>query len=145
MNFDQPTIDWNHTDLHLEFQRFKQHVDFVFKGPLAKSDAADKAGWIGIWIGQQGREIHKTFKWSDTEKEDDPNAVMKMFENYVLPQKNKRVARFKLSQRVQQEEESFDNFLKDLHLLAMDCEFGDTDDALVDSIIRGVAHPKVQE
>ena len=41
--------------------------------------------------------------------------------------------------------ESFDNFLKDLLILAMDCEYTDADDMLVDNIVRGVYHKKVQE
>ena len=60
-------------------------------------------------------------------------------------QEKKRIARYKFSQRSQRMGESFDNFLKDLHILDMDCEYTDTDDMLVDNIVRGIYHKKVQE
>ena len=62
--FDQPSLDWNAADLYQEFERFKNHCTFVFNGPLSEKSDTDKAGWIGLWIGQQGREIYKTFNWT---------------------------------------------------------------------------------
>ena len=147
--FDQPSLDWNKANLYQEFVRFKNHCTFVFKGPLSEKPDKDKSGWIGLWIGQQGREIYKTFNWTQdfdgVSEEDSPTAILQKFEDYILPRKNKRIARYKFSQRVQRMGESFDNFLKDLRILAMDCEYTDTDDMLVDNKVRGVYHKKVQE
>ncbi|XP_021374310.1 uncharacterized protein K02A2.6-like [Mizuhopecten yessoensis] len=84
--FDQPRLDWGAGDQYQEFLRFRQHVAFCFKGPLARAENADKAGWIGMWIGQE-----------------------------------------------------------DLKLLAMDCEYTDSNNVLIDLIIAGVKHKKVQE
>ena len=36
-------------------------------------------------------------------------------------------------------------FVKDLKLLVMDCEYTDSNDILIDLIINGVRHPKIQE
>ena len=88
--------------MYQEFQRFKQHVEFTFKGPPAKSDKKDCAGWLGMWIGQPGREVYKTFTW-DAGQEDDPAEILGKFENYVKPAKNMRVCRFKAHQRKQNE------------------------------------------
>ena len=142
--FDHPSMDWNATDTYQEFKRFKEHVSFVFAGPLSKATNAERAGWLGMWVGQQGRELHKTFSWAEGEKED-PGKVLGKYEEYVSPRKNKRVSRFRFHQRVQKEDESFDTFLKDLRLLAMDCQFHDTEDILIDGIINGSRHKKVQE
>ena len=90
-------------------------------------------------IGQEGREVHKTLQWQDHEK-GHPEKVLQKFEQYVSPSKNKRVARFRFRNRKQKEGESFDSFLKDLRLLAMDCEFTDVDDLLIDAIIVGIQH-----
>ena len=150
MPFEQPAFNWDTSDTFQEFQRFKQHVQFTFKGPLSKADNKDKAGWLGMWIGPQGREIYKTFTWTvdpdhpDVNEQDDPDIVLQKLENYVRPAKNKRVARFKAQQRKQKEGESFDNFVKDLRILLLDCEYTHTDDMLVDLIINGVKHKKVQ-
>ena len=78
-------------------------------------------------------------------RREDPDKVLEKYEAYVSPRKNKRIARFRFHQRVQKEGETFDTFLKDLRLLAMDCQFDNTDDILVDAIISGARHKKVQE
>lgn len=56
--FEQPKMNWGASDEYQEFRRFNQHVEFTFKGPLAKSHDSDKAGWLGMWIGQEGREVY---------------------------------------------------------------------------------------
>ena len=102
-------------------------------------------------ICAQGREVYKTFTWvADTDhheilKQDDPNIVLEKLENYVRPAKNKRVARYKAQQGKQTDRESFDNFVKDLMVLLLDCEYDETDDILVDLIINGVRHQKVYD
>ena len=144
VNFEQPSLNWDASDMYQEFQRFKQHVQFTFKGPLASADAKHKCGWLGMWIGQQGRELYKTFKFNEGE-EDKPDVVLGKIEAYVRPRKNKRVSRYRATQRKQKEGETFDNFVKDLRLLIMDCEYHDSDDMLIDLIINGVLQPKIQE
>ncbi|VDI72879.1 Hypothetical predicted protein [Mytilus galloprovincialis] len=114
------------------------------QGPLVKAEPADRAGWLGLWIGQQGREVYKTFVWQENEQ-DNPDIILGKLETYIRPRTNKRVARFKACQRKQTEGENFDNFVKDLRLLLMDCDYGNTEDILIDLIISGVKHSKVQE
>lgn len=82
--------------------------------------------------------------WADGEK-DDPAKVLEKFAGYIRPRKNKRIARHRFKQRKQGATESFDNFLKDLRLLLIDCEYADADDMLIDAIIAGVREKRVQE
>ena len=77
--FEHPSIDWEAADLYQEFDRFRSHVTFVFDGPLSGLTAKQRAGWLGKWLGGQGREIYKTLTWADGEK-DDPEEVLKKFE-----------------------------------------------------------------
>ncbi|KAG7522845.1 hypothetical protein JOB18_001506 [Solea senegalensis] len=142
--FDHPRIDWDAADLYKEFERFRCHMSFVFDGPLSALEAKQKAGWLGTWIGEQGREIYKTLTWAEGERED-PTKVLDKFANYIRPRKNKRIARHRFKQRKQGATESFDRFLKDLKLLLMDCEYADSDDMLIDAIIAGVKEKRVQE
>lgn len=143
-NFEYPKIDWDSEDLYQEFSRFRNHVGFVFDGPLSKLNDKQKSGWLGTWIGSQGREIYKIFEWTEGEK-DDPQKVLDKFESYTRPRKNKRIARHKLRQRKQKQSESFDNFVKDLRLILLDCEYSNPDDILIDAIIEGVYEKKLQE
>ena len=143
-NFEHPSIDWGASDLYKEFTRFKDHVGFVFNGPLSDLENKKQAGWLGTWIGQAGREIYRTFTWEAGESED-PVKVLAKFEAYIRPRKNKRIARHNLKQRRQTQAESFDKFLTDLRLIIMDCDYRDPDDILIDCIIDGVHDRKVQE
>ena len=119
-------------------------MSFVFDGPLLELEAKRKAGWLGTWIVEQGREIYKTLTWADGEKEN-PVTVLDKFANYVRPRKNKRIARHRFKQRKQGATEGFDHFLKDLKLLLMDCEYADSEDMLIDAIIAGIREKRVQE
>ena len=144
-NFEYPVINWDHTDLHQEFARFRRHVEFVFDGPLGDLTDKKKAGWLGTWLGAQGREIYLTLAWDNAADKENPKLVLDQFEKYVQPRKNKRMARHRLKQRHQTAAETFDNFVKDLRLIIMDCEFNDPEDILIDCIIDGVHEPKLQE
>lgn len=130
--------------MYQEFTRFRSHVEFVFAGPLSQASDREKAGWLGTWLGAQGREIYKTLTWGDGDKEK-PDKVLEKFENYARPRKNKRMARHKLRLRRQTAGESFDNSVKDLKLILMDCEYTDVDDILIDTIIEGVYERELQE
>lgn len=70
--FEYPSIDWDAADLFQEFSRFRSHVDFVFAGPLADLADKKKAGWLGTWIGESGRQIYKTLQWASANDKDDP-------------------------------------------------------------------------
>lgn len=142
--FEYPNIDWDASDLYQEFERFRSHVTFVLDGPLSDLTAKQQAGWLGTWIGKQGREVYKTLTWAEGEKED-PSKVLDKFANYIRRHKNKRVARHRFKQRKQGPTESFDNFAKDLRIILMDCEYADSDDMLIDAIIAGVREKRVQE
>jgi len=80
INFEQPTLDWSAPDIFQEFKRFEQHVEFSFLGPLATADMKHRAGWLGMWIGQQGREIYKTFMFEEGEKENPDKILQKLEE-----------------------------------------------------------------
>ena len=109
--FEHPHMDWDSADLYQEFSRFRNHIEFVFAGPLSKQSAKEKAGWLGTWIGFQGREIYKTLAWDEGEKQD-PVKVLDKLESYVRPRKNKRISRHKLKLRKQS---SSINYPPDFH------------------------------
>ena len=81
----------------------------------------------------------------DEGEKQDPVKVLDKLESYVRPRKNKRISRHKLKLRKQGQGEPFDNFVKDLRLILMDCEYIDPDGILIDSIIDGVQAKKLQE
>lgn len=48
---------------------------------------------------------------------------------------NKRVAQFMVMQGKPQEGKSFENFVKEIRFILVDCEYAETDDILTDAII----------
>ena len=97
-----------------------------------------------MWIGEQEREVHKTFTWVAGQQYD-LDATLTKLENYVKPAKNKRIARFKARQRNQNEGETFDNFVKDLRIRLLDRDYTDSNDVLIVLLRNGVRHPTVHE
>jgi hypothetical protein len=88
----------------------------VFDGPLDEASDAQKAGWLGTWLGSTGREIFKTLTFTNDADKKKPNVIVAKLEDYVRPRKNKRVARHRLRKRKLLPGESFDMFMKDLSL-----------------------------
>ena len=55
VNFGHPTIDWDSASLYQEFVQFRNHVGFVFDGPLA--DLPDKRkGQAGLKHGSENKD-----------------------------------------------------------------------------------------
>ena len=141
--FPHPVMNWNAPDQFAELSRFKEHCQFIFNGPLSGTTEKQKCGWVGTWIGEEGREIYKTLQIA--EGVDDVGVVFRKFEEYVRPKKNKRLSRHKLKNRKQTNGETFTNYVKDLKVILMDCEYENPEDILIDCIIDGVADAKLQE
>ena len=73
-------------------------------------------------------------------------AVWDSFQTYFEPKSNFRLARFQLRDMRQETNESIDDFITPLRVQSQKCHFGDlacTDDAILDHIIKGLAHSQV--
>ena len=57
--------------------------------------------------------------------------VVELFSNFVEPSKNEIFERHKFFSRCQHENESVDNFVTELRVLAERCEFGEQKDNLI--------------
>ncbi|GFO32668.1 centrin-1 [Plakobranchus ocellatus] len=102
-----------------------------------------KCEWLGTWIGEEGREIYRTLQIPEDIK--DIQQISQKFDEHVRPRKNKQIARHKLKNRRQASGETFMNFVKDLKIILMDCEYDNPDAVLEDCIIDGVVDSKLQE
>ena len=63
----------------------------------------------------------------------------------MKPKSNRVFARYKFHQKVQQEGESFEQFLTDLKLLVKDCGYGDSDEMVRDRVVIGCHSTKTRE
>ena len=139
-----PVMDWSATDLPAAWQAFREHVTFMFDGPLSDSQEAQKCNYLMLWIGAKGREVYKTFDMTNDQKKV-LGEYYRRFEAHVKPKTNRVYARYKFQSRVQAPDETFETFMTDLKLQARDCGFRDPDEMVRDRIVFGVKSSHVRE
>ncbi len=89
-------------------------------------------------IGPDALEKFNTFDIKNEEK-NDPEKVMKVFEDYCTPKSNVSVERHIFFSRSQQAGENFDEYFTSLKKLSASCGFGELRDSLIkDRIISGL-------
>ena len=97
-----------------------------------------------LWVGDKGREIYSTWELG-AEEAKKLNTYYTKHEAYVKPRSNRVFARYKFHHNVQQEGESFEQFLTDLKLLVKDCGYGDPDEMVRDRVVIGYHSTKTRE
>ena len=91
-------------------------------------------------IGPDARKIYKGFVFSDEENKDNPSTLLSKYDEYFLSDTRDFIERIKFYRRVQQPDETFEQFLSDLRFLASSCNFCDPvcrDTRIMDRIIDG--------
>ena len=160
---NSPLMNWEAEDLDREFRRFKQHCNFVFKGPLEQKSEIVKCNYLMSFIGDRGRDIYMTFTWTPAieavlgeneavvtpgiaAENETLEGIFAKFENYVAPKRNQIRATVVFNRRKQNETERFDGFVTDLRRLVKDCGFGQMEDRMLrDAIVLRAYHAKVRE
>ena len=142
----QPLINWDSSNLVDTWKKFQQHVDLIFEGPLADKDDKVKITYLLLWIGDKGRDIYNTWKLSEDDKKSLKSHYDK-FLAYVQPKTNSLLSRCKFRHEIQGMNESVEQFITRLKLIARDCNFKNntTDEMIRDSLIFGTNSHKVKE
>ncbi|XP_069103116.1 uncharacterized protein [Argopecten irradians] len=97
-----------------------------------------------IWSGEKRSKIYTTWTLTVDEKKSFTTLTGK-FETHVRPKTKKILSRYKFQCRTQQEGETFEQFLTDLHVLARDCAYQEKDSMIRDAIVFGTVDHKVRE
>ena len=71
-----PKFNWDSADLVGEWKAFRQHVEFMFKGPLRAKNEEERCCYLMLWVGEKGRRIFST--WDMTE------AQQKVLQEYTM-------------------------------------------------------------
>lgn len=129
-----PAMNWSARDLQKEFERFYSHCEFVFGGPLSKCSEKEKICNLMNFVGDKGREKYMCFEWAtvtqggeQVSQKDILAEVVKRFKAVVEGKKNPILAAVTMDRRVQKPNETFDDFVTDLKLLARDLDFNNED------------------
>lgn len=93
-------------------------------------------------IGPQGVKIYNNFKKKEKTNFD---TVVQAFNQYCEPRKNIIFQRYKFGCCIQQEGQSFDDFLTELKILAATCEYKEEDNMIRDRIVFGVKDPEIKD
>ena len=144
---EPPRMNWLASDLPTEFRSFQQYCELIFSGPFADKAQSQRITYILIWIGQEGQRMYNTWDLSDAEK-GNVDVIWNKFAALIEPKSNYRLNRFHLQKFKQTNTESVDEFMTRCKTQARKCRFRDvteTEERLIEQLIVGVRHAKVQE
>ena len=138
-------LDMCGDNLSESWRRWSQTMKLILTGPLSKRSNKEKCAFFLLYIGQEARDVFNTWTLAPND-EDKPDILFDKFEDYFKPKKNLTVLRHKFNSRVQGASESADQFITDLKLLSLDCEYGGLRDEMIrDRIVVGVYSEEVKE
>ena len=147
-SFEVPSMRWDSDNLPAELAAFRQYAELVFEGPFANKSNQEKASYLLLWIGRQGRDIFNSWTFSEPRDRHDLKELFKRFEQHLQPKVNHWLSRFKLQKIRQEQSESIDDFISRARNMAMRCKFADEGELqlrIVEQLIIGTRHAYVQE
>lgn len=139
-----PRMDWESTNLPDAWRKFRQHVELMLSGPLLAKTEPVKCSYLLLWIGEKGRDVFNTWTLTEDERKE-LKTYYDRFETYVTPKANPIFARYKFHERIQGENESVEQFVTEVKLLAKDCNYPNSDEMVRDRIVFATNSPKVRE
>ena len=139
-----PQMNWDSGNIEENWKKFLQHAKLMFSGPLASKSEEQHVSYFLIWIGEKGRDIYNTWELTDEQRKK-LDILYAKFKEYITPRSNKVFSRFKFNQHVQQEGESFDQFVTELKLLVKDCGYTEPEEMVRDRIVFGCQSKDLRE
>ena len=139
-----PKIDWESGDLPGTWKKFKSHTEFMFNGSLKEKTEEEKCSYLMIWVGEKGRDVYSTWHITNEEKKKLETYYTK-FQAYFQPKSNKVFSRYKFQCRVQQENETCEEFVTALKVLVKDCGYANPDEMIRDRVVFGIRSVKIRE
>ena len=137
------------------FRKSVEHWLLLEKTELKERTQEEKCSYFLLLIGEKGREVHKTLTFTTPEYETDGETrtwkrttaeLTTAFKEYCSPKKNITYERHKFNTRKQGENESSDQCVTELRILASTCEFETLKDGLIrDRIICGIQNRLLRE
>lgn len=142
-----PVMNWKSSNLPEQWEKFKDHVELIFTGPLKDKSEEEKVSYLLLWVGEEGRQVKKT--WTGISEADAKklDTFYSRFKTHVQPKLNPIFARYRFNNEIQGTD-SIDAFVTRLRIRARDCNFRDVEmsnEMIRDRIVFGCTSPKVRE
>ena len=127
------------------WRRWKETTKLYIGLNMSKSSEKEQCAAFRYVIGQEGRDIYNTMAFKDTEV-DKIEVLFSKFDEYCEPRKNIIMERYKFNTRVQRSDETPDQYVTELKLLANNCELGVLESELIRSrVVYGITSECVKE
>ena len=154
--YSWPSMNWKATDLAKEWERFYQHCEFTFGGPLSKCSEKEKICNLMNFVGDKGREKYLTFEWAtvtvgtgtearQVNQADILKCVADKFKQHVESKKNPIRAAIVFDKRAQQPNEPFDDFVTSLILLARGMDINEPEKLIRNAIACRSSDERVRQ
>ena len=122
--------DLDQKDLAGRWRRLRETMELYLRLNMADSDEKEQCKAFQYIIGQDGRDIYSTMTFTSSE-EYEVDALFANFEDYCKPKKNVIMERYKFNARTQQKDETANQYVAELKLIAKNCNFGSLEDELI--------------
>jgi hypothetical protein len=140
MNFS----DIEQIDLAERWRRWRETMELYLRLNMAESAEKEQCDAFRYIIGQDGRDIYNTMAFTVHEV-DKIDILFAKFEEYCKPRKN-IMERYKFNTRVQRKDETADQYVTELKLIAKNCNFGSLEDELIrDCLVYGTNSERIKE
>ncbi len=141
MNF----TDIDQIDLAERWRRWRETMELYLRLNMADNSEKEQCDAFRYIIGQDGRDIYNTMTFTTSEV-DKIDVLFVKFEDYCKPRKNVIMERYKFNTRVQRKDETSDQYVTELKLIAKNCNFDSLEDELVrDRLVYGTNSERVKE
>ena len=119
-----PRMDWLAPNQAETFKLFTQRLRLYFT--VKKIKREEQVSYILLQAGDEGLRRFNAWTLSESEKTD-PDVIFERFTEQLEPSEHFRVCRLKLMHFRQKSNESLDEFVNRCKLLALKCEFSDSE------------------
>ena len=98
-------------------------TNYAFAAKLDKEDEAVQVATLLTVIGEDARNVYRTFEWNDAEDAQKIEPVLKKLGEYCEPRRNIPFERYRFIRRVQEPEETYEQYRTELRKIAESCNF----------------------
>ncbi|CAB4036530.1 uncharacterized protein K02A2.6-like [Paramuricea clavata] len=148
--FMKPPLEMNFStteqlSLSERWRRWKETMQLYLGLNMSKASEKEQCAAFRYVIGQDGRDIYNTMKFTEAQT-DKIDVLFAKFAEYCEPRRNTIMERYKFNTRVQRDDETADQYVTELKLLAKNCNFGSLEDELIrDRVVYGIKSERVRE
>ena len=123
-------------ELPKAWEKWKRSFDiFMEASECDKKDDKIKVSIMLNLIGPKGQELYDSFSWNNADDKKVLNTVIEKFQEHVKLHKSVTVSRYDFFSYSQKENQSLEDYIKELTIKRNDCNF-DNDNNINDSLLR---------